>query len=209
MGTKMINSKIASVILILALSISMATAEETRHHEFQTTDISSLTVNMRAGTILVEHSNEDHITVQVLLTDGDSRWLRRSVDMENMDIEVDTRNSELVLSFDQKGVDTDWIIKVPALSKIEINAGAGKVEIDMARANIDANIGVGTIELELSKALYGEIELASGVGDTSVRGANTVETQRAFVSSDLTAHGDGNLFVRANVGVGSVDADLL
>lgn len=206
---KMINKKIATVVLILAFSITVATADEKRHHEFETDDISSLTVNMRAGTIVVEHNDEDYIAVELLITEGDRGWFTKSVDMEEMDIEVAKRNSELELTFDHKGVNSDWIIKVPALAKIEINGGAGTVEINMAEADIDANMGVGTIELQLSKALFGDIEFASGVGDTSARGANTVETQRAFVSSDLKAYGDGDLTVRANVGVGSVEADLL
>ena len=205
----MINKRILSIVLLLALSISVATAEERRHHQFHLSDISTLELNVRAGTILVEHSDSDYIDIVVLITEEDKNWLGRSVDLSAMDIEVSNVDSALQLNFDYKGVSTDWIIKVPELRKIEINAGAGTVDINMVRADLNANIGVGTIDLRLSKAAFGDMELASGVGDTSVSGAISAESRRAFVSSDVRARGTGDLTLRANVGVGSVDAALL
>lgn len=205
----MINTKVASVILLLALSITVATADEIRHHRFNSTDISSVVINMRAGTIVLEHSDDEFIDIELVIAEEGRNWFRKPVDMTEMDLVVKNRLSELEIGFDQSGVNSDWIIKVPELASIEINAGAGTVQVSMANADIDLNLGVGTIELEISKALFGDIELASGVGDTSVTGAVSVEAQRAFVSSELKANGTGNLSVQADVGVGSVSVTLL
>lgn len=205
----MINTKVVSMIFLLALSITVATADETRHHRFNSADISSVIVNMRAGTIVLKESHDQFIDIELVISEGERSWFRKTVDIAGMDIEVKSHQSELELGFDHRGVNTDWIIKVPKLSTIEISAGAGTVEVIMANANIELNLGVGTIELDLAKELFGEIELAAGVGDTSVAGATSVEAQRAFVSSELKANGNGDLRVQADVGVGSVSVHLL
>lgn len=60
----------------------------------------------------------------------------------------------------------------------------------MAQANLNANIGIGTIELKLSKTIFGNVELVSGVGETSVSGADYIEKKSALVSSNLKAQGE-------------------
>ncbi|MDO8908703.1 MAG: DUF4097 family beta strand repeat-containing protein [Pseudohongiella sp.] len=205
----MITRKVASLIFLMALSITVAVAEETRYHEFDAAPISSLRLNMRVGTILVEHTNDDTISVELRITKEGRRWFSRSVDTATMDLEASVRNSALELSFDHKGIKTDWVVKIPALSKIEINAGVATIDVYMANADIDVDIGVGAVTFELAKTLVGDITLAAGVGDTSVTGASSMTTQRALVSSDLKASGDGTRTVRANIGVGSAEVDLI
>jgi hypothetical protein len=126
-----------------------------------------------------------------------------------MDLDVKVRDSALVLSFDYKDVKTEWVVKVPALSRIDINAGVATIDVYMANADIEVDIGVGAIKLELPRSLTGEITLSAGVGDTLITGAASMTTQRSLVSSDLKARGDGTRIVRANVGVGSVEVDLI
>jgi hypothetical protein len=205
----MISKKVVSLVFILALSITVAVAEETRHHEFDATGISTLQLNMRAGTIVVEHTEENYVSVELRITKEDRGWFRRSVDTSDMDLKADVRNSALELSFDHKDVKTQWIVKVPALSKVDIRAGVGTIDVYMVNADIDVDMGVGAIKFELARLLTGDIVLAAGVGDTTVTGASSMTSQRALVSSNLSAIGDGSLRVRANVGVGSAEVDLI
>jgi len=58
----MVSRKIVAIIFILALGISLATAEEIRHHEFDTNDINRLSLDIRTGHIIVEHHDQQVIS---------------------------------------------------------------------------------------------------------------------------------------------------
>jgi hypothetical protein len=205
----MISKKVVSLVFILALSITVAVAGETRHHEFDAAELSTLRLDIRVGTIVIEHTDDKNISVEFRIIKEGRTWFRRSVDTSEMDLDVKVRDSALALSFDYKDVKTEWVVKVPALSRIDINAGVATIDVYMANADIEVDIGVGAIKLELPRSLTGEITLSAGVGDTSITGAASMTTQRSLVSSDLKARGDGTRIVRANVGVGSVEVDLI
>ena len=204
----MVSRKIVAIIFILALGISLATAEEIRHHEFDTNDINRLSLDIRTGHIIVEHHDQQVISVEVRLSEENEGWFRRSPDLTNMDIRQSLRNSQLTLSFDEKHVDTEWIIRIPSLEQFDLNLGVGAAELVMINTDITVNIGVGAVEMNLALARYGEIQMSTGVGDTAILGARSTESNRALVSSHISGKGEGEYTVSANLGVGSAEVKL-
>lgn len=202
----MISTKIISTCLLLALSISVACADEVRHHTFDGSEISSLNLDVRVGTVVIAPSLSGDIEVELRIEQngGLGWWFRSKPDIADMDLDSRVRNTQLSLSMDEKNVNTDWIIKVPPLTKLEIDLGVGTVEIEGLATSMDIDVGVGSVEIDTPITSAGNISLNAGVGDTKVRGASEQNNRRAIVSSETDAEGSGSNDIRVNVGVGDV-----
>ncbi|MEX0739002.1 MAG: hypothetical protein WD071_06655 [Pseudohongiella sp.] len=207
----MITIKAASICLILAFSISMACAdtEVTREHAFQGHDIGSLRLDISVGTVRVEPSDSDDIEVSLTISADDDRWFRRTPDVDNMDLRSTQQGDRLRLSFKEKNVNTEWLVKVPNLDQVDIELGVGTVEVFMATFGMYVDVGVGTIDLQASASEIDTVDLSVGVGDTQVYGGEQTENQRAMVSSETSALGKGVHAIKARAGVGDVTAKLL
>lgn len=208
----MITTKAASVILLLAFSISMACADSqvSRYHEFDADNIETLRIDARVGTIRVEPSESGRFEIELTITDEDhGGWFSRSPDIEGMDLRSRHRGDQLRLSFNEDKVKGEWVVRVPALEQLDIELGVGTIKVHMAHYGIVADVGVGTIELQASKTDIGAVDLSAGVGDTHIRGGTDTESRRAMVSSETSAFGTGSQSIRARAGVGEVQAELI
>lgn len=208
----MITKKAASIILLLAFSISIACADTqvSRYHEFDADDIHSLRIDARVGTILVEPSTSGKLEVELTITDEDGGgWFSRAPDIDNMDLRSRRSGDQLRLSFNEDKVKGEWVIKVPSLDHLDVELGVGTIKVYMAQFGIVADVGVGTIELQANKSDIGTVDLSVGVGDTHIKGGTNTESRRAMVSSESSASGSGSLSIRARAGVGDVNAELI
>ena len=206
----MITKRVCTVILLLSFSISMAFADESRSYQFDATEVHTLKVDVSVGSITIEHTDTAMIDIDMTLREDSNGWFRRSADLTGMDLDYRLRDSVLTLGFDEKHAKADLHIRIPATHELSINLGVGTVELLLAQSDlIEVDLGVGTIEIDMLQEFAGDIELSAGVGETSAKGADNVKTNRAFVSSDLVASGNGNSIVYGTVGVGSVSISLL
>ncbi|MBC54817.1 MAG: hypothetical protein CMQ34_13390 [Gammaproteobacteria bacterium] len=208
----MITKKAASIILLLAFSISMACADTqvSRYHEFDAGEIDTLRIDARVGTIQVEPSTSGKFEVELTITDEDGGgWFRRSPDLDNMDLRSRRNGDQLRLSFSEDKVKGEWIVRVPSLEQLDVELGVGTIKVLMAHFGIVADVGVGTIELQAQKTDIGSVDLSVGVGDTHINGGTDTESRRAMVSSETTAYGTGSKSIRARAGVGDVQAELI
>jgi hypothetical protein len=205
----MISLKTASIFFLLAFSISLASADETRTHEFDASDVDTLRIDARVGMIIVEPSRSGKFEVELLISNEKKRrWFSRTPDTSSMDLKSSQRGSQLRLSFDHKDVKTDWVVRVPDILQIEIELGVGTVETYGIAAAFITDVGVGTIDIRTPADSAGLVELSVGVGETAIRGGTSVNNRRSLVSSQASALGQGNSAIRAEVGVGSVEVTL-
>lgn len=208
----MITKKAASIILLLAFSISMACADTqvSRYHEFDAGEIDTLRIDARVGTIQVEPSSSGKFEVELIITDEDQGgWFRRAPDLESMDLRSRQNGDQLRLSFNEDKVKGEWVIRVPALDQLDIELGVGTIKAYKAQFGIVADVGVGTIELQANESDIGSVDLSVGVGDTHIKGGHDTESRRAMVSSESSASGTGTLTINARAGVGKVEVELL
>jgi len=209
-----ISYKLLASVTLLALTSTMATAQEqvVRHHDFDTTQVDRLILDFRVGTIHLESSTSDRIEVELVIRQENSRRLfRRSPDIQSMDLTHRSNQDTLRLSFDENNVRTDWIIRLPALAYLEIDAGVGTIDGDLPPGAVDINLGVGAVDLVAQRASTGAIDLDARVGDTSLSGLSDNKggaERRALVSSTSSGHGRGDHRVRIRVGVGDVSLHL-
>lgn len=205
----MISAKTATLLLVLAISISMASAEELRFHEYDDSNTDTLSISAKIGTTVVP-STLGKLKVELLISDErNRRWFRRLHDTSAMDVNSVRRGNDLRLSFDHKDVKTDWVIRVPKIDRIDIELGVGTIEVMDIASAINADVGVGTIEVHTLANSAGVVDLFVGVGDTVITGSSNINSRRALVSSENTAIGQGDKTVKARVGVGSIEVKLL
>ena len=201
----MISTRIISTCILLALSISVVCADEVRHHTFAGSEISSLTLDVRVGSIVISPSTSGDIEVELRIEEsGGLGWFSSKPDIADMDLESRVRRNQLSLSLDEKDITTDWIIKVPPLANLEIDLGVGAVEIEDLGTAMEIDVGVGSVEIDTPLSSAGHISLSVGVGDTTVRGASEQNSRRAIVSSETDAEGNGSNDIQVDVGVGDV-----
>ena len=64
------------------------------------------------------------------------------------------------------------------------------------------------MDLSWPESSTGDVDIAVGVGDARLRGAEDVDHKGAFVSQDISGRGAGALDARIDVGVGEVSLAL-
>lgn len=207
----MITAKAVSICVLLAFSISMACAdtEVTRQHTFDGTDIGSLRLDISVGTVRVEPSDTGNVEVSLTVSAEDGRWFRRTPNVDNLDLRSSHQGDRLRLSFNEKNVKTEWLIKVPDLNQLDVELGVGTIDVAMATFGMFIDVGVGTIDLQADASEIDTVDLSVGVGDTQVFGGDNIQSHRAMVSSETSALGKGSHAIKARAGVGDVTAELL
>ena len=203
------NKQTLSVFILLAFSISMACAEETRQHTFDAQDFRTLEIRNTVGEVFIESSESDQVELRLIISEqGERGWFRRKPDISTMDIRSSSRTDKLSLTFEEKNAKTEWYLKVPTHLSLAIQQGVGTIEVSNLQNNADIELGVGTVEVTAAADVIGAIDLNAGVGDTSITGARDRSQRRALVSSTSSAYGDGTRSVKADVGVGDVTVSL-
>lgn len=201
----------AWLVALIGSFAGTAAAQEAVHrsHSFDAEGVEHLRIEYRVGTISLEPADGNQIEVELRIEPKDGPgWFSRRPDLEDMDLAASTRTGRLTLSFQERNVSTHWVVRLPTLARLTIDAGVGAVQGRLPATDVEVHLGVGDVDLEMARSEAGRIELKAGVGDTSIDGAGSGSRTRAFVSSESSAEGSGPHPVRAAVGVGEVRVAL-
>lgn len=198
--------------LLTATALADGSSRVERHYEFEVSDIRELQIDARVGSIRLEPTQDDVITVELVIeAESATGWipfLGRDRDVSAMELEHRVRNNQLLLHFDENHVKTDWVVHLPALEQLRVDLGVGAIEGELPAMPAEVDLGVGSVELTASAAATGQIELDVGVGDTRIRGISGSESRNAIVGSESSAWGDGEHRIRIEVGVGDISLRL-
>lgn len=205
-------------ILLLCLLASTALADPgdsvERHYVYDVSQVDELRIDFRVGKLRIEPATGDSVEVDLRIKaeNGGGWWplpfFRSRPDLSGMELKSRSRGRHLWLSFNEKNVRTDWVLRLPRMADLRIRSGVGVVQGELPSMPADIDLGVGEIELSLPAGTAGLIDLSAGVGETRIRGGRDNESRRAIVSSEASALGDGEHRLRARVGVGEVTVDL-
>ncbi len=179
-----------------------------REYSFPVADIEEIEIHASVGKIDVVPSEGDEIRLVLEIESRDHGWFNRKRDVSNVELDSDVRGKRLVLSQTEDGTHTEWTIRMPAVARTTIEMGVGEIDAEFGATELDIDLGVGDVEVSLPERSTGDIDLAAGVGDVTLRGAHDVDNDRAFVSQDVSARGDGNMDAKIEVGVGSIRLEL-
>lgn len=204
------------LVLFLLASTALADSSESveRHYVYDVSQVDELRIDFRVGKLRIEPATGDSIEVdlRIKVENGGGWWpltlFRSRPDLSGMELTSRSRGGHLWLSFDEKNVSTDWVLRLPTLADLRIKSGVGVIEGELPPMPADIDLGVGEIELSMPAGTAGLIDLSAGVGETRIRGGRDHESRRAVVSSEASALGEGEHRLRARVGVGEATVDL-
>jgi hypothetical protein len=195
--------------LILAATGNTAVADEVRRsHRFDATGIQHLHIEHRAGDLVLAPAEGDQIEVELRIT-PDEDWLDRKGDVADLDLASSVRGDRLTLSFGERNVHSQMLVRLPSLKQLTIDATAGEVQGTLPPMETEVLLGAGTVDLAFDRSSTGRVDLRARVGDTAVRGTPNAETNRVLlVGSRSSAAGEGSHRVQARVRAGNVRVAL-
>lgn len=194
------------------------TSVETEKY-FENRQINNMKIELYYANLIIEVGNNFHVQ-----TNTNNIEYKQS----NNQLVVKEKNANLFNSNNQRTI-TITIPVDTVLDTVSIEAGAGEIQIEkMATKNLDLEIGAGTVNitdlqvtqkakieggagrLEMLSGEIANLDLEMGIGDlmlaTSLSGNNKIDAGIGKLELTLT-DGLDNYVIRANKGIGSIKID--
>lgn len=198
--------------IVLASGAAFAANDDTdyvlREYTLPLTDIDEIEIHAGAGTLEILPLDANEVRILLEIESEEHGWMKRRRDVSDVELESDVRGRRLVLRQTEKGTNTEWTVRMPAVARTTIEMGVGEIDAQLGATELELHLGVGDVNVMLPADSTGEIDIEVGVGDARVRGAHDVDHHQAFVSQDVRARGDGELDARIELGVGDVTLEL-
>lgn len=198
----------ASLLLLMPLNGVLAAERVIKEYHFAAINIEQIKLEGAVGSMTVIHTDKPEINVVLEIRQQDDGWFDDDVDLDSIELDSDTNGSILTLAQTDEDVTIDWTVELPSVARTGIDFGVGEIDGDFGDTELSANLGVGEVDITLPLASVGNVDLAVGVGEASLRGATHDVEQRAFVSHDISGAGDGENNLSIHVGVGEVRVGL-
>jgi hypothetical protein len=194
------------LFLLFAATGGIAVADEARRtHRFDTAGIEHLRIEHRAGELVLAPAEGDQIEVELRIESREDR----DVDLTGLDLTSSVRGDVLTLRFGERHVTSHMLVRVPSLKQLTIDAGAGEVQGTLPPMETSVLLDAGTVDLDVDRSSTGRVDLRARVGDTTIDGAPSAETNRVLlVGSTSSAAGEGAYRVEAKVRAGDVRVAL-
>jgi hypothetical protein len=200
---KLIN--LVPLALILAAGTSFADSYKHIAQSISGADFERLKLELTVGQLAIEVWDEDSVGIDIELRAERSwfSWRRRSI--EDLELVVKENGAELFLSMNERNIEQEWILKVPAKLAMDIEMDAGAVRIKALSNSLALELGVGSVDVVTEDVDFHQIQAAVGVGDATLRGfENGSKHDRSFISADAFYQGDGEHQIQVELGVGDV-----
>lgn len=219
---KTISNSIHSIgfsthVALLMLSLSAASfgvaspavaddsgASKQIEHQISVAEQHQLVIHNSVGSLDIRYAEQPYVSVEVTFEGQRSGVLRRKTDVSNMDIAINQNNRKLELRFEENNVNARWVVVAPAFAAIHIQQGVGSIESQHFSGNTTIKLGVGDVEIWLDPNLLADLDARVGVGAVSTQGLNDTRSNRRVVSESVTASGNGEYKLAAEVGVGDI-----
>ncbi|MDY6982248.1 MAG: hypothetical protein SV422_04100 [Pseudomonadota bacterium] len=179
-----------------------------REYTLPLTDIDEIEIHASAGTLEILPLDANEVRILLEIESEEHGWMKRRRDVSDVELESDVRGRRLVLRQTEKGTNTEWTVRMPAVARTTIDMGVGEIDAQLGATVLDLHLGVGDVDVTLPEDSTGDIDIEVGVGGARVHGAHDVDRDQAFVSQNVRARGDGKLDARIELGVGDVTVEL-
>jgi hypothetical protein len=199
---------IAALAVIIASAAAPASADTVRRHVFPA-GVKSLAVASGVGDIEIREGAGPGLEVEVSIRGRRNGIFMRAPDVTSSDIRIERQGEQLRLSLDQKNVEGDWLIRLPAsgLASVSVSLGVGDLDVRLPAGGLSVGLGVGDVEVTTPKANVGEARVSVGVGDAEIRGGAEISASR-FVGAAIVSRGAGAAGLDIAIGVGDADVRL-
>ena len=197
----------------LAGSVAWAANNEvTRTLDVDLGNVDALVIDGGVGTIDIVPVAGTTLRIEVAIEGNRTGLLQRKRDVTDIELAQHLDNGELKIELTEDDFDdleVHWTIEMPAVATTSLNLAVGQLIARVGATELDVNVGVGQASVTAARIDTGHIEAAAGVGSATLHGANSSDSQRAFVSENVDGFGEGEFNIEVNVGVGEASVFLV
>lgn len=183
---------------------AMAASSKRIQQQIDAADLVHVDFEISIAEIDIVVYDGDSIELDLLIEADRDWWFFGRNDIDDVELQVDRNGEQLKLRLDDDDIEQEWVVRLPAHLAVSMDIGVGEVLFSDFANNLNMELGVGTMQLNVAEGVdFESIHLKVGVGDTSVRGFdNGSDNERSFVGADSWYHGDGEVVIEVEVGVG-------
>ena len=171
----------------MSWTASTSLQSEYSEESFSVGEVPKIHIDNFAGNVTVRTGPSGLVRVAA------TRRARSRPDLDRIEVEVSERDGGLVIKTEKpstlSAASVDLEVTVPAGTRLEVDTGAGNVDIDDSSGPIDVHIGAGNIRYQ--GAPQGECRFESGAGNIT-----------------LILPADSNVRVDLQTGAGNIDVDF-
>jgi hypothetical protein len=110
---------------------------------------------------------------------------------------------------DSHDSDISVVVEVPRALKVDLNIGAGEVNVEGLRQDLSIDMGAGEINVRMQARHVGSVDVNMAIGETTIhQGGRTREYTRVLGGPVRWREGKGDVGIDVNIGAGDVDVTL-
>lgn len=196
-----------AVVSMLAATVVHANTKSVEH-TIPMAGITHVQVHNAVGSVYITQGEGEEATLRVEFEGKRSGMLRRTKDVSDMDVTIQTRDDRVRISFQENNVEATFYLSLPAHGHLEVDMGVGMLDARVGATRVDVNMGVGDVTVRAPRESAGQIAVNAGVGAASIQGALEHQSTRAIVTERASGRGEGEYSIHADVGVGDVKVIL-
>jgi hypothetical protein len=208
------------VLALLCCFTLPATAHEwdpsrTLKTESPAGDLRSVDFNFGAGSVKIEGTAGSVVRLRVEARCDDESDSRCERVLERLRIETRVESGRLDLELHGLSnghihdLDLDATLEIPRTLALDLDMGAGEIEIDGLESAIDIDLGAGEATIRVPERAVRSVELAVGIGEaTLVRNGRRHEYVRVLASPVKWEEGTGRSRIDVSLGVGQAEVTL-
>ena len=209
----------ASILALLGLALPAAAhewdASRTLKTEIPAADLRSVDFNFGAGTLRIEGTAGSVVRLRVEARCDDDSDRRCEKTLERLRIESDVEGGRLDLEVrglsngHVHDLDLEATLEIPRTIALDLDMGAGELEIDGLEGAIDVDLGAGEATIRVPERSVRSVEMAVGIGEaTLVRNGKRQEFVRVLASPVRWKEGTGRSRIDVSLGVGQAEVTL-
>lgn len=205
---------LAALGLTLALAPPADASAFRAARNYSATGISSVRLDFPAGSLRVEGGEpggefEAVMTARCRRDHGKCEERAQRIKLVS-ETEGNTRTFRMMgmRKLDSIGLEVDLVLRVPPGVDLEIDMGAGELEVADLASHVDVHLGAGEVDLQLSEADVASVDVRVGIGEAALRSSGRRLSGSGFLSKRINWNGSGRSHVEVDLGVGDVGVAL-
>lgn len=217
---------LAAMFLVLAASPAGASEQRTLTGDYPVANARRLEVGVPFGEIRIVGTDDSRVRVRVKATCDDDSHCDEF--LEDLRLEGTTRGGTLHVKLegsnfhtgldrngrgndDEDGPDTEVsiVVEVPRSLNVDLNMGAGEVNIEGLRQDLSIDLGAGDVNVHMQARHVGSVDVNMAIGETTIhQGGKTREYARVLGGPVRWREGKGEAGIEVNLGAGEVEVTL-
>ena len=207
-----------AILLSAAVNPSSARAHDpsrTIQTEVPAARLSAVDLNFAAGALNIDGTDGSTVRLRVRARCDDESDHRCAEVLERL--RVHSRVDGDCLRLEVRGLsdgrlrdlDLEATLEIPRTIALDLDMGAGELEIDGLESGIDVDLGAGEAAIRIPERAVRSVEMTVGLGEASlVRGGRRQEFVRILSSPVRWEDGTGRSRVDISLGVGEAEVTL-